>query len=457
MAKKPTVLIADDEDSVRLLLKEILEEEAFVIEARNGGEAIDIARINKPHVVFLDIRMPGIDGMEALKKIKKLLPNTPVIMLTAYGDANHTITAMKEGAFEYIVKPFDIEDILDIFHKAMAYRESLREVEVLSPSSEPSSSILVGKSDAMKNIFKIIGKIAESPVNILITGESGVGKEHVARSIHNVSSRADKPFIHIPCSAITEETIESGEITAKILSAQGGTVLLDEIGDLSFAAQGFLLPIIGEKRIQRDNEEIPLDIRFIGTSSEDPQKLVEEKKLRKDFLFRLNVVHIHIPPLRERKEDIPELVFYFISKYSKAYGIKVKGITKKAMDLLTSYDYPGNVRELENIIARAIAMSANAYIDVHALPQELGKKLENLSDTSESEEEKGNTLSTIPVPDGKFVSLKDIIKQVEKETIINVLKQCRGNKTEAAKKLGISRQALFKKIKEYGITDEDIM
>ncbi len=455
MAKKPTVLIADDEDSVRLLLKEILEEEAFVIEARNGGEAIDIARINKPHVVFLDIRMPGIDGMEALKKIKKILPNTPVIMLTAYGDADHTITAMKEGAFEYIVKPFDIEDILDIFHKAMAYRESLKEVEILSPTAEPSS-ILVGKSDAMKNIFKMIGKIAESPVNILITGESGVGKEHVARSIHNVSSRADKPFVHIPCSAITEETIDSGEIASKILSAQGGTVLLDEIGDLSFVAQGYLLPIIGEKHIQRDSEEISLDIRFIGTSSENTQKLVEEKRLRKDFLFRLNVVHIHIPPLRERKEDIPELVFYFISKYSKAYGINVKGITKRAMDLLINYDYPGNVRELENIIARAIAMSANAYIDVHALPQELGKEISKLPGSSSQEEENENTLSTIAIPDGKFVSLKDIIKQVEKETIINVLKQCRGNKTEAAKKLGISRQALFKKIKEYGITNDDI-
>jgi len=239
MAKKPSVLIADDEDSVRLLLREILEEEAFVIEARNGREAIDSAKINKPQVIFLDIRMPQMDGIEVLKRLKKILPNTPVIMLTAYGDANHTITAMKEGAFEYIVKPFDIEEILEVFHKAMEYRKSLEEVEILTPVSN-NSSLLVGKSEAMQEIFKIIGKVAESPVNILITGESGVGKEHIARSIHMVSSRSDKPFIHIPCSSITDEAIESNEILNLILSANGGTVLLDEIGDLSPKAQGFL-------------------------------------------------------------------------------------------------------------------------------------------------------------------------------------------------------------------------
>ncbi len=452
--KKPTVLIADDEENVRLLLKEILEEEAFVIEARTGREAVDIARINKPHVVFLDIRMPGMDGIEALKHLKKSLPNTPVIMLTAYGDADHTIAAMKEGAFEYIEKPFDIENILDTFHKALSYRESLKEVTIISPETDHQNAILVGKSPSMKEIFKIIGKIAESPVNILITGESGVGKEHIARSIHQVSSRLDKPFVHIPCSSITEETIESGEIEEKIISANGGTVLFDEVGDLNLTAQGYLLPIIGEKVIHKDGKDIPLDVRFIGTSSELPDSLISSKKLRKDFLFRLNVVHIHIPPLRERKEDIPDLVFYFIAKYSKAYGTTIKGITKQAMDMLMAYDFPGNVRELENIIARAIAMARGPYIDIHTLPREI---MEHTDKGASIQEEEPSSQTTLAIPQGEFTSLKDIVKQVERETIINALKQCGGNKTEAAKKLGISRQALFKKIKEYGITDEDIM
>ncbi len=451
--KKPSVLIVDDEEGVRLLLKEILEEEAFVLEAKNGREALSVAKINKPHVIFLDIRMPDLDGIETLKKLKKMLPNTPIIMLTAFGDANHTITAMKEGAFDYIVKPFDIEEISSILHKALEYRESLKEVELIVSEPSSSSDILVGKSEAMQNIFKLIGKIAESPVNILITGESGVGKEHIARSIHIVSSRASKPFIHIPCSAITEETIESGEIVDKILSAEGGTVLLDEIGDLSLTAQGFLLPIIGDKILTREGQTHQLDVRFIGTSSVIPEKLVSDGKIRKDFLFRLNVVNIHIPPLRERKEDIPELVFYFISKYKQAYNIEIKGITKKAMDILVSYDYPGNVRELENIIARAIAMSANSYIDVHVLPPEvINREPQRDSVSEQTGEEKNNVINIIS---GEYVSLKDILKQVEREAIVNMLRQCRGNKTEAAKKLGISRQALFKKIKEYNITDDE--
>jgi len=440
VSKKPKVLIADDEDSVRLLLKEILSDEAYVIEARTGREAVDIATVNRPDVIFLDIRMPGIDGLTALRNIKKKLPNTPVIMLTAYGDAEHTITAMREGAFEYIEKPFNVEDILGIFRKAVEHKKSLSDVSEVSKDqwNHTEEPIIIGVSKAMKEVFKMIGKIANINVNILITGESGVGKTHIAKSIHMISNRADKPLKIINASTTTAE-----ELKTEIPKVSGGTVIIKELEELPKDAQVEL------GKILESGTDSP-DVRFIGISRQTPEQL-EKSGLRQEILLRLGVVKIHIPPLRERREDIPELVKFFILRYSKEMNKPIKGITTRAMDVLKNYDYPGNVRELENIIAHAVAMCDGKVIDTpHLPPLVVNKSQLTVEDGGES------PVIETPSPSG-ISSLKAVLKKVERETIIAILREVRGNKTEAAKRLGISRQALFKKLKEHGITDEEFL
>ncbi len=439
MSKKPKVLIADDEDGIRTLLKEILSDEAYVIEARTGREAVDIATVNRPDVIFLDIRMPGVDGLTALKEIKRKLPNTPVIMLTAYGDAEHTITAMREGAFEYIEKPFNVEDILGAFRKAVEHKKSLSDVSEVNRGQweDTEEPIIIGVSKAMKEVFKMIGKVANINVNILITGESGVGKTHIAKSIHLISNRADKPLKIINASTTTIE-----ELRREIPEASGGTVIIKELEELPKDAQVELGKIL-------ESGNGP-DIRFIGISRQSPEQL-EKGGLRQEILLRLGIVKIHIPPLRERQEDIPELVKFFILRYSREMGKHIKGITTRAMEVLKNYDYPGNVRELENIIAHAVAMCDGKVIDTPHLPPAVIAK----SQLTPQEEGESPVIET-PTPGG-ISSLKAVLKKVERETIIAILREVGGNKTEAAKRLGISRQALFKKLKEHGITDEEFL
>ncbi len=468
--KKYTILVADDEENVRSLLKEILGEEDYtVIEVDNGKKAVDSVLKKYPDCVLLDIRMPVMDGMEAFLKIREVAPDLPVIFLTAYGSSDIAIKAMKKGAYDYLTKPFDIDELKIKVRKAIELKELTSSLENTKFNRKYKQDEIVGETQGMQDVYKAVGRVADSDATVLIRGESGTGKELVARAIYLHSNRRNKPFIVVNCAAIPENLLESelfghekGAFTdavsrhiGKFEQAGSGTIFLDEIGDMSLSLQAKLLRVLQEKTFERvgGHETLTSSARILAATNRNLEELVSNGKFREDLYYRLNVVTITIPPLRERKEDIPLLVAYFVAKYSKKYGKAVQGVSEDAIKIFMDYDWPGNVRELENTIARGVIITSAPLIMEENLPAALMESIKNKS--GEKGSNSSNTNRNKVNSSDEIIPLPNAISRLEKEMITKALKKSNGNKTKAAKMLGISRKSLFNKIRDYKINMDD--
>jgi len=455
---KTKVLIVDDEENLRHWLRMILTDANYEVdEAKNGEDALKKFENNIYDFVLCDIRMPKMDGPSLLREMRRRNIPATVIMMSAYGTEDTAIEAMKMGAYDYVSKPFRQDEIILVLRKAEERERLIRENRILRRQivRETGFHNIVTRNPKMQEILQTVLKIADYKTTVLITGESGTGKELIARAIHYSSSRKDGPFIAVNCGAIPENLLESelfGHIkgaftdatyTKKGLfeEADGGTIFLDEIGELPPMLQVKLLRVLQEEEIRRvgDTKSIPVDVRVIAATVKDLEKEVQEGRFRADLFYRLNVLNLHLPPLRERREDIPLLVNYFIEKFAPRFNKQIKGVNKEAMEILINHDWPGNVRELENALERAIALAEGELVQVEDLPPYLREKVD--------------TRPGLFIPQNEL-SIKKITRQIEEELIRRALERTKGNRTQAAKLLEISHRALIYKIKEYGLDKE---
>lgn len=449
------ILIVDDEENFRHMLSVILKKERFEVDtASDGEEGLQKVMINPYDQVLCDIRMPRMDGLEFLKEVQKANPETSVIMMSAYGTIDTAIEAMKLGAYDYISKPFKPDEIVLTLKKAEERERLRKENDLLRKAvkREYSFENIVSKNESMLKLFEVVKKVASYKSTILITGESGTGKELVARALHYNSERSRRPFIPVNCGAIPENLLESelfghakGAFTDAIRTKKGlfeeadeGTLFLDEIGELPLQLQVKLLRVLQDGEIRRVGEGKPItvDVRIVAATAKELIREVSEGRFREDLFYRLNVFPVHIPPLRERKEDIPLLAAHFIKKYSQVVGKSITGIQPKALEVLMNYRWFGNVRELENTIERAIVLADGPQIEKENLPLEIQGFQEKVFLPPVTEEE---------------YSIKKASKAMEIDLIQKALKKTKGNHTHAARILEISHRALLYKIKDYGL------
>jgi len=473
-----TILIVDDDKSIRYSLKRMFEEKYSMLTAQNGEEALDRVREIPPDLIIMDIKMPGRNGIDVLKEIKSIDPKSLVIIMTAYGTTETAIEAMKYGAFDYILKPFNIPQMKRLVEKALSLRRMMKqEVTYASAAGEEKreEERIIGASPKMQEIYKMIGQIAPSDVTVLLRGESGTGKELIARAIYQHSLRSNQPFLPVNCAAIPDTLLESeifghekGSFTGatsrrigKLEQCQGGTIFLDEIGDMSLSTQAKLLRVLQERNFERlgGMETIRVDIRFIVATNKDLEEAILSGKFREDLYYRLNVVSIYIPPLRERKEDIPDLVSYFLRKFNREFKRRVAGIAPEAMEKIASYGWPGNVRQLENVLKRAIVLCQGEWILEDQLLFEKGwekreveeewskKNVDDLLDTLFEE------LSKAPAASQDL----DIISTLERGLILRALQKTKGNQVQAALLLGINRSTLRGKMERYNIKKDVVI
>jgi two-component system response regulator AtoC len=452
------ILVADDDASIRSLLKQLLADEGFaVLEASTGVEVVDKVKESSPDLVIMDVRMPELDGIEALARLKSTNPKTAVLIMTAFGSSNAAIRAMELGAFDYITKPFELDKISHSVKRVLDYQDLTAEVEVLRDeiSSLVQTERIVGNSPAMQEVYKTIGKVAKADATVLITGESGTGKELVAEALHFNSNRRSGPMVKVSCAALPETLLEAelfghekGSFTGAMTQRRGrfemadkGTIFLDEIGEMTVPTQTKLLRVLQERKIERIGSSLPIkvDIRIIVATNKDLQKQVEQNKFRDDLYYRLNVINIHMPPLRDRKEDIPSLVEHFLAKHRYSATAQPAAISEEAIRRLMEYNWPGNVRELENVIERAVVLSRGQIITSRELP--FGDH-----DAAEGEEGEGEADAK-----GDSSFFKKSVAQFEKDLIMKALRDANGNRSKAAEMLGIYRRLLYAKIKEYGL------
>ena len=441
------VAVVDDEEIVRKRLKEALKKEGYVVETYPSGD--DFLRefeTSGIDLVFLDMVLPGVDGTEVLRRVKAKSPGTEVIVITGHASIDAAIEAIKLGAFHYLSKPLKLDEIRHLAHQALEHKRLLEENRRLKVRIEfrDGWGEMLGVSPTMKEVFQVIQKVAPLDCSILIQGESGTGKELVARSIHRQSPRQDRPFVAFNCAGFTEELIASelfgyergaftGATATKIgllETAHRGTVFMDEIADMPLSMQGKLLRVIQERRITRvgGNRPIQLDLRLIAATNKDLRRATKDGRFREDLYFRLNVVEITLPSLMERKEDIPLLIQYFLSHYSHKFSKQILGIDEKARDVLLAYSYPGNVRELQNIIERAVALAEGSMLTANDLPLDLREYM------------------------GTAGSLWSSLEDREREYIRKVLQFTRHNIGETARILELPRTTLWRKMKKYSLS-----
>lgn len=449
------ILIVDDEKGMREMLSIMLKKEGYDTVIADGGQkALKIIREDIFDLVITDVKMPGPGGVEVLRAVKDASPETIVIMITAYATAESAVEAMKEGAYDYIMKPFKIDEIKLVVGNALEKRRLREENSLLRSEVKAGKGFenFIGRSAAMQKVFVLITKIANTTSTVLITGESGTGKELAARAIHNTSPRKDSPFVYIHCGALPEQLLESelfghmkGSFTGAVESkeglfevAEGGTVFLDEISETSPAFQVKLLHVLQEKEFKRvgGTADIRVNVRIIAATNKDLQDEAMKGNFREDLFYRLNVIPLRLPPLRERKEDIPSLVEHFLGLYKKD-GSPVK-VSPDAMKLLLECEWRGNVRELENIIERACALSDGSAITPDQLPGEVRRTYRRSSPVPDD------------VPEGGM-DLERLLDDLEKEYLGKALKRCGGSKTEAARLLGVSFPSLRHKLKKFGM------
>ncbi|MBW2091664.1 MAG: sigma-54-dependent Fis family transcriptional regulator [Deltaproteobacteria bacterium] len=444
MRKKIRIMVVDDELIVRESLSGWLKMDGYMVDtAESANEALELLKKHRYNIMFLDNKMPGMDGLDLLDTLKEEEPDMTVIMITAYGSIDSAIKAMKKGAYDYLLKPFDPNEIGILVQKIIDYQGLAEENIILKDQIQERSRLesLIGQSKAMQNVFKMVLDVAEADSNILITGETGTGKGLVAKAIHTQSPRAYGPFIAVNCGAFTEHLLESelfghekGAFTNAFYSkkgrfelAQGGTLFLDEIGEISMKMQIDLLRILEEKTFYRVGgvQPIEADFRVLSATNRELGQAIQEGTFRQDLFYRLNVITIHVPPLRERKEDIPLLANHFLRQFAKELNKPFDNISRKALDEMMLYDWPGNVRELENAIERAVVVGRGRTIQAENLPFYKDKP--------------------------PYTPRDGTLKEVEKAHIIEVLEETQWNITKAAATLGIDRVTLYNRIKKYGL------
>jgi len=456
-SSRGTVLVVDDEQAVRASLSAILKASCHVLEARNGRQALEMLDAHPVDLVMLDQRMPGEQGLDVLVQIKSIDPTILVVLATAVREVKTAVEALKRGAYDYITKPFEVDDIVLLVHRALEKRMLEREVlclrsELARPGFDQSGALqgILGRHPEIARIHQVIAQVAPTPTTVLVTGESGTGKELVARAIHHHSPRSDKPFVAFNVAAFPDTLIDSelwgyekGAFTGaharklgRFELAQGGTVFLDEIGSLRPDLQTKLLRVLQEREVQRlgGARPIPVDVRVLAATNADLQLAVKNGTFREDLYYRLNVVNIHVPPLRDRREDIPLLVDHFVRKVARECSRDVSAVSVEARDLLTRYDWPGNIRELENVIHRAVVLATGRVLQLHDFPLEVG----------------------LPQPRARLTEdvglpLKDACEQFERQYVLRALDQLQWNVSGAARALGVHRNTIVQKLAAWGL------
>ncbi len=446
---KGKILVVDDEKSMREILQIFLKNEGYCVQvASNGEEATEAVKKEIFDLVITDMKMPKIGGLELLKNVKQITPGTVVVIITAFGSTESAVEAMKHGAYDFIQKPFQMDDIRLVVKNALEKQKLQKDVSILKEQLKaPSLENIIGSSQAMHNMFSIVTKSAESSASVLITGESGTGKELVASAIHNLSPRKDNHFVALNCAAIPEGLLESelfgymkGAFTGANANKQGlfefannGTLFLDEIGEMPITLQAKLLRVIESGTFRRVGgvSDITVDVRIVSATNREVENLIETGQFREDLYFRLNVLSVKIPSLRERREDIPLLVAHFLEKFA---GDKMQ-FTEAAINVMKNYRWKGNVRELENIIERVVLLSDSDVIGVENLPEEMRKALSE---------------AKVAMPSGG-IDMEKLMEDTERAYLLKALEQSKGVKTEAAKLLNLTFRSFRHKLKKYGI------
>ncbi|GAN32288.1 MAG: sigma-54-dependent Fis family transcriptional regulator [Candidatus Brocadia sp. AMX2] len=460
---KSKILIVDDEKLMRVSLEDKLVKEGYAVAClSNAIEGLKVLQSTNFDAVITDVRLPKIDGIEFLKEIKKLSPDTIVIIMTAYGSIENAVLAMKEGAYDYVTKPFSLEELLIKLRKALKHKDVVAENILLKQQvlSQYGYDNMIGKSDAMKHVFEIINTVSNRDTTILIQGESGTGKELTAGAIHYNSNRRNGPFIKLSCASLNKEILESelfghekGSFTGAIKTrrgrfelADGGTIFLDDVDDIPLEMQVKLLRVLQEREFERvgGEETIPVNVRVICATKKDLKKLVQEGRFREDLYYRLHVVTLHLPPLRERKEDIPLLVNYFMKKYAAQQRVVINSISQEALHLLLLYNWPGNIRELENAVEHAVAFCTSGAILSKNLPQ-------NLTQGETSSGIFPVELSTIDSLD-----LQETLSEAERKLLLWAYQKTNGNQVRMSEILRIPRTTLQNKLVKYNITKTHI-
>ncbi|MDE3035760.1 MAG: sigma-54-dependent Fis family transcriptional regulator [Nitrospirota bacterium] len=457
MSGEARILVAEDDAAARELLVEALKKEGYDVEAVVGGkEAIERGRQRQFDLVLTDIRMGDVSGFEVLQAFQASSPDTPIVLLTAFGSMEGAIEAMKQGAYDYLAKPFRREDVKLVVRRSLDHRRLIRENAKFREElrDRDSRSPLVGSSPPMLEVYKLVAKVAAGKSTVLIEGESGTGKELVARAIHSNSARRDGPFVPVNCAALPESLLESelfghergaftGAVSAKpglFEMANGGTLFLDEIGDISPALQVKLLRVLQEQEVRRvgGTAVVRLDCRLVGATNQDLATLVKEGRFREDLFYRLNVVRIPLPPLRQRREDIPMLAHHFLQQCAGGQPHPIRGFLPETMACLQQYAWPGNVRELENVIERVVSLSRGPLV----LPSDLPEAIRQAHSGSTA-----GTGGHAPGESGAWLTLEEM----EKQYLQRVLQETRGNKVQAAKILGIDRRTLYRMAERFGL------
>src|SRR5580692_4545101 len=464
LPERKQVLIVDDEPNLRKILSAQLTRDGYdALTAEDGEQALHLLREHHIDLIITDLKMPKVDGMTLLRRALEIEPELPVVLITAHGTIDTAVEALKRGAFDFVTKPFDKDEVRQIVAKAMKTRE-LRGADA-TPAPTGARFGIIGSSQGIAELYAILERVADTPTTVLITGESGTGKELVARALHEHSSRKDKPFIKVNCAAIPKELIESelfgyerGAFTGAVTSkpgrfelANGGTLFLDEIGEIPVEMQVKLLRALQESEFERVGgiKTIRVDVRLVAATNRDLKRLIASGNFREDLFYRLNVVPIRLPALRERTSDIPLLVEHFLVKFNERLRKKVEGVDREAMDLLVAYPWPGNIRELENVVERAVLFCDTQKLRAADLPPETRGAL---------------TTPQVPVTDAELQAalaseggLKEHVKvamnRLERELVGRALTQTNGNVTHAARLLKISRKGLQLKMKELGLRE----
>src|SRR3954469_5055235 len=456
------VLIVDDERPIRRILSLLLQERHHrVSEAGSGEEALAAMAEAKPDLVLLDLKLPGIDGLETLQRLRALKPRLDVVMMTAHGTISSAVDAMRRGAFDYVTKPFDNDELLMVVDRALEMRRLSSEVEALREDLETryGFSEIVGVSREIQEIFRLMAKIVRVDVTVLVTGESGTGKELVARAIHRRGARSAGPFVAVNCSAIPQTLVESeffghekGAFTdardsrpGRFEQADGGTLFLDEVGDLALDAQAKLLRALQERQIQRIGSRAPRPghVRSVAATNKGLEKESREGRFREDLFWRLNVVHVRLPALRERRADLGLLIDHFVDRFNRELGLAVESVAPDARQLLCDYAWPGNIRELENTICRSMILCEGGVLTVADLPGRVCGQEEGMAPRSD--------LSHLSLAD----AVAEATERLEKVMILSRLAEHRGSRTATAESLGVSRKTLFNKMRQYGLSGDE--
>jgi nitrogen regulation protein NR(I) len=470
--KLDTILVVDDDSQLRESFDKLLTEEGYSVHTAASGEAgIDMVRESAPDLVVMDVRLPGMNGLETLRAMRDVDPKLPVIVMTAFGTTDVAIEATKLGAFEYVLKPFEIPDVLTLIDQAIEAGRFMRSrVEIDTTPETAATEAIIGRSEPMQEVYKAVGRVAETDATVLLRGESGTGKELVARAIYQHSLRAKKPFLVINCVAIPETLLESelfgyekGAFTGaasrrvgKIQQAHGGTIFLDEIGDMPFGIQAKILRLLQERCIERlgGREAIPVDVRVIAATNRDLESALSDGRFREDLYYRLRVVTLQLPPLRERVEDIPSLTSYFLARFAREMGIDNPGIEKEAIALLKNHPWQGNVRELSNSLQKALIFCRGTPISVADISKVLRTEGVVVERDEAAEEAIGQWIRHSLMAGKTKDMFHALIDRFSRKVIVEALKYTDGNRSRAAEVLGISRPTLLSKIEKYQIKTE---